>query len=47
MGDLLFIAFVLVVVGCLIATKFATPYIMFPSKQHTSVYKPLTEVDST
>jgi len=39
------IAFVLVVAGCLIATKFATPYIMFPSKQHTSVYKTLSEVD--
>lgn len=39
------IAFVLVVVGCLLATKFATPYIMFPSKQHTAIYKQVAEVD--
>ena len=38
------VAFALVVVGCLLATKFATPYIMFPSKQHTATYKKLTEV---
>ena len=39
------IAFALVVVGCIIATKYATPYVMFPSKQHTAIYKNLTEVD--
>ena len=37
--------FVMVVVGGLLATKFATPYVMFPSKQHTAVYKAVSEVD--
>lgn len=37
--------FVMVVVGGLLATKFATPYVMFPSKQHTAVYKSVSDVD--
>ena len=39
------IVFVLVVIGGFVATKYATPYVMFPSKQHTAVYKKLAEVD--
>jgi hypothetical protein len=35
--------FVIVVVGGLLATKFATPYVMFPSKQHTAVYKGVSD----
>jgi hypothetical protein len=35
--------FVTVVIGGLVATKFATPYLMFPSKQHTAVYKAVSE----
>lgn len=41
----LVIAFVVVVIAGLFATKFATPYIMFPSKQHTTVYRGLSELD--
>ena len=33
----------LFVVGCFVATKLATPYIMFPSKQETAVYTPVRE----
>ena len=39
------IAFALVVIGGIFTAKYATPYVMFPSKQHTAVYKKLTEVD--
>ena len=31
------------VLGCLAATKFATPYIMFPAKQHSAVYRSVGE----
>ena len=39
------IVFALVVIGGFAATKFATPYVMFPSKQHTAVYRQVAEVD--
>lgn len=39
------VLYVLVVVGALLATKFATPYVMFPSKQHSTVYRDLPEAD--
>jgi len=37
--------FLLLVIGGLLATKFATPYVMFPSKQHTAVYKDIPDAD--
>jgi len=39
------VAFLLVVLGGLLATKFATPYVMFPSKQHSAVYKTPAQAD--
>lgn len=39
------LAFAVVVIGCLIATKFATPYILFPSKQHSTVYRAVGELE--
>ena len=39
------VTFVVVVVGCLFATKFATPYILFPSKQHGTEYRAVGELD--
>ena len=38
-------AFVVVVIGGIIATKYATPYVLFPSKQHTAVYRKVSELD--
>jgi len=38
------VLFVVIVIGGFFATKFATPYIMFPSKQHTAVYRPVAEL---
>jgi hypothetical protein len=39
------LGFAVVVIGCLLATKFATPYILFPSKQHETTYKTVGEVE--
>ena len=38
------VAFIFVVIGGFIATKFATPYVMFPSKQHTAEYHQIADV---